>query len=92
MRVEVIAFGLSWSEFEKAGNLQGWSTKKSHSLGASFLAFEFSKDVTQFYGIILAMTFDLSRISKTNLEISVEYLQSHFHNHSTCIFSGTDQW
>ena len=32
------------------------------------------------------MTFKFSRISKTNLEPSVEYLQRYFLNHLTCFF------
>ena len=34
--MEVIACGVSWSELERAWNLQEWSTKKPHSLGVPF--------------------------------------------------------
>ena len=36
LRVEVIACGISWSELERAWNLQEWSTKKPNSLGVPF--------------------------------------------------------
>ena len=36
LRVEVKAFGISWSELEKEWNLQEWSTKKLHSLRLFF--------------------------------------------------------
>ena len=36
LRVEVIACGISWSELERAWNLQAWSTKKPHNLGVPF--------------------------------------------------------
>ena len=39
------------------------------------MALGFSRGVTHFYGSTLAMTVELSRISKTNLETSVEYSQ-----------------
>ena len=58
---------------------------KSHIVqGSSFLALWFSRSITHFYEITLQMT--VSRISKTNLEISVEYLQRHFLNHLACFF------
>ena len=44
----------------------------------------FSRGLKNFHGITLAMTFDFSRISRTNLETSVEYLQRHFLNHPAC--------
>ena len=91
LQVEVIACGISWSELEKALNLQGRSTKEPHSLGVLFLLLGFSKGVTHFYGITLVTTFAFSRISKTNLETSVEYLQRHFLSHPACFFSGPDQ-
>ena len=80
--MEVIERGISWRKLEKAWDLQGRSTRTI--LGVLFLALGFSRDVTHFYGIALAMTFDFSRISKTNLETSVEYLQRHFFNHLVC--------
>ena len=49
-----------------------------------FVLEDFPRGVTHFYGSSLAMTFDFSRISKTNLT-SVEYLKKHFINHSTTI-------
>ena len=42
--------------------------------------------VAHFYGITLAMNFDFPRISKTNLETSVEYLQRHHLNHPARFF------
>ena len=57
--------------------------RKPHSLGVPFLALVSSRGVTHFYGITLAMTFDFSRIPKTNLETSVEYFKRHFFNHPT---------
>ena len=36
------------------------------------------------------MAFDFSRISKTNLENSVEFVQGHFLNHPAYFFSKTD--
>ena len=59
-----IACGISWSELGKAWNLQGWSTKKPDSLGCPF----FGLGIFTHHGIILAMTFDFSRTSKTNLQ------------------------
>ena len=50
------------------------------------MALVFSRGVTHLYGTTLAMNFDFSRISKTNLETSVEYLQRHFLNHPACFF------
>ena len=38
------------------------------------------------------MAFDFSRISKTNLETSVEYLQKHFLNQSACFFRISGFW
>ena len=62
------------SHLEKKWNLQVWSTKKPHLWKKHF------------HGSTLAMTFKFSIISKINLETSVDYLQRHFHNHSTCFF------
>ena len=85
-RVEVIACGISWSELESLWGIN----KKSHIVyGSPFLALVFARSITHFYGFTLAMNFDFSRISKTNPETSVEYLQSHFLSHSACFFSGT---
>ena len=50
-----------------------------------FLALVFSRCVTHLYGITLAMTLSFSRISKTNLETSMEDLQRHFLD-PTCFF------
>ena len=66
--------------------MREWSTKKRHSLGFPFWVLVFSKGVTNFYGITMAMTFSFSKISKTDLETSVEYLQKHFLNQPTCFF------
>ena len=46
-----------------------------------FLVLGFSRGLTQYYGSTFAMTFKFSRISQTNLETSVEYLQRHFLKH-----------
>ena len=43
LRVEVIACGISWSELEKQWNLQGWSTKKPHSLVVLFFGYRIFK-------------------------------------------------
>ena len=75
LRMEVIAFGISWYKLERVWNLQGWSL---------------SRGVKHFYGITLAMNFDFSRISKTNLETSVEYLQKAFPQPS-CLFFFLEQ-
>ena len=56
---------LEW--IRKQWNIQGWSTKKPHSLGVPFLIIGSSRGVTHFYGITLNTTFDFSRISKTDL-------------------------
>ena len=86
LRVEVVACGFSWSELERAWNLQGWSTKKPHSLGVPFFGLVYSRGVAHFYRITLAMNSDFSRISNTNLETSVEYLQRHFLKPPSCFF------
>ena len=78
----VIACGISWSKLEKKWNLQRWSTKNLHILWFLLIVLGvFKHDITHFYGSTLAMTFEFSRISKTNLETSVEYLQRLFLNH-----------
>ena len=75
----------SLSKLEKEWNLKGWSAKMPHGLVVFYFVLEdFPRGVTHFYGSSLAMTFDFSRISKTNLT-SVEYLKKHFINHSTTI-------
>ena len=61
--------------------------KKSYIVqGSSFMAFAFSRGVTHFQGITLAMTLAFSRIFKTNLEDLMEYLQRHFLNNLVCFF------
>ena len=50
------------------------------------MALGFSRGVTHFYRSILSITFKFSRISKTNLETSVEYLQRNFLNHPACFY------
>ena len=52
---------------------------------SSFLAKDF-----HFHEITLVVAFDFSRISKTNLETSVEFVQGHFLNHPAYFFSKTD--
>ena len=71
----------SLSILEKEWNLQGWSTKTPHSLGI-FLYFGLGvfKGCSTLYGSSLAMTFEISRISKTNLT-SVKCLKRHFLDH-----------
>ena len=71
----------SLSTLKKKWNLQGWSTKTPHSLGIFYFDLGvFKGGVAHFYGSSLAMTFEISRISKTNLT-SVECLKRHFLNH-----------
>ena len=72
------------------GIYKGDQQKSDIVQGSPFLALVYSRSVTQFYGIVLAMTFDFPRISKINLETSVEYLQRHFLNLPACFSSGTD--
>ena len=57
-------------------------TKTPHSLGVFYFGLG---GVTHFYGSSLAMTFEFSRISKTNL-ILVEYLKGRFLNPIACFF------
>ena len=65
--------------------------QKSHIVkGTPFLALVFSRGVTQFYGITLAMTFDFSRISKTSLEISRGVFTKALPQPPCLFFSGTD--
>ena len=74
---------LQW--IRKDVEFAGMINKKNHIVsGSPFLVLVFSRDVSHFYGITLAMNFDFFRISKTNLETSAEYLQRHFVNHSAC--------
>ena len=54
--------------------------------GPLFWPWYFPGGFTHFYGTTIAINFDFARISKTNLETSVEYLQSHFLNHPACFF------
>ena len=72
-----------------------YSSKKTQTIGLKkwkwkwkmeILALVFSKGVTRFYGIILAVTFSFSKISKTNLKPSLEYLQRHFLNRRLVFF------
>ena len=87
----------SLSKLKKEWNLQGGSTETPHSLrvllfwpaerregGGGGL-----RDVTHFSGSSPAMSFEFSRIYKTNLT-SVENLKRHFLNNHACCFSGTD--
>ena len=55
--------------------------QKTHFFGIGIF-----KRVAQFYGITVAVNFDFLRISKANLETSVEYLQRHFLNHPARFF------
>ena len=64
----------------------GQLTKKPHSLEVPFFGPGIFDKRYTLYGFTLAMTFDFSRISKTNPETSVEYLQRHFLNHPACFF------
>ena len=67
--------------------------QKDHIVkGFPFLALAFSRSVTHFYDLTLAIIFDFFRISKTNPETSVEYLQRRFLNRRACIFSGKGHW
>ena len=59
-RVEIITFGISWIELEKAWKLQRWSTKKEIFKGGGGW-------VRHFYVITLAMTSSSSRTSERNL-------------------------
>ena len=88
--VEVITCLISWSELERVWNMQGWSTKNSHSLEVLLV---FARGVTCFCGMVLATNFDFPRITKTNLETLMEFLQRHFLRYPACVFfSGTDHW
>ena len=87
------------SESYRMWNFLEWIRKgmgdqqKSHIVyGSPFLALVFSRGVAHFYGVTLAMNFDCPRVSKTNLETSLEYLQRHFLNRPARFFSGTNQW
>ena len=72
---------------QKRSGIYKCNQQKSHVFqGSSFLALGFSRGGKHFNGITLIMTFDFSRISKTNLETSVEYLQRYFLNHPVRFF------
>ena len=82
----------SLNKVEKEWNLQGQSTKRFR--GLLFWHGRFSNGVAHFYGSSLAMTFEFSRIFKTNLT-SVKYLKRHFLSHPACFFYNrpqVDRW
>ena len=65
--------------------------KKGHTVqGSSFFGLGFSRGVTDFCGSKFAMTYKYFRISKTNIETSMEYLQKVFPQSPILLFSGTD--
>ena len=79
--MEVIACGISWSELESEWVINKKATKFR---GPLFWPWYFQEVLHTFMESYLQLPF--SRISKTNLETSVEYLQSHFLNHPACFF------
>ena len=74
-----------WNFLEGIGKFVGDQQKKPHSLGVPFFGLFWSWywpwECSHFYGFTPAMTFKFPKISKTNPETSVEYLQRHFFNH-----------
>ena len=73
---------ISWSELQRV-----WLINKNATQfrGSLFWPWYF-QEVLHTYGITLAMNFDFPRISKTNLETSMEYLQRHFLDHPASFF------
>ena len=79
---------------KRSGIYKGDQQKRHMTRGFLFWPGGVSSGVTHIYGSSLAMAFEFSRISKTNLT-SVEYLKRHFVNHSACFFWNTpliDRW
>ena len=88
----VVAEGVLY--LKRSGIYKGDQQKRHMTRGFLFWPGGVSSGVTHIYGSSLAMAFEFSRISKTNLT-SVEYLKRHFVNHSACFFWNTpliDRW